>query len=357
MASYLRSALRWSWTVIPLACAHGVDGDLSLEGDGGGAGSSVVTSGSGGSSAQGGAGPGATVGTGAAGTEVGAGGSAVTAGTGGNAGSTGGTGGTPTSTAGVGGTAGAATSVGGGAGNAGAGGAGGAGGSAGTGGNGGAAGQGGTGGSAGKAGAAGSGGSGVDAGSPLKPTGITLGASTLTTLQAPSTTGNAFDLRCRTGEVLIGYQGTVDPPDVMINYLRTFQGVCGTLSITGTNTYAVHVTQAETLALEGTQTGSMTQMALCPANQVVVGFSGRSGGFIDALSFSCAPLVISGTSPNFMLSIGAFTATSAIGGPGGMPFTAISCPANAVALGETGRADVDIHAFGLVCARPTLLVR
>jgi hypothetical protein len=178
-----------------------------------------------------------------------------------------------------------------------------------------------------------------------------------TALQAPNGGGTSFNQRCRTNEVLIGYRGTVDPPEVIVNYLRTFTAVCGTLSITGTNTFAVTATQAETLTTQGTQTGSMMQTATCPANQVVVGFSGRAGGFVDALTFSCARLTISGSSPNFTLSIGTPNDTSAIGGPGGMPFAAIACPAGTIAVGHAGRADIDVQAFGLLCARPTLQVQ
>jgi len=94
-----------------------------------------------------------------------------------------------------------------------------------------------------------------------------------------------------------------------------------------------------------------------PANQVVVGFLGRSGGFIDALNFVCAPFTISGTSPNFTLSIGTTSNTAAIGGPGGTPFAEIDCPMGRVAVGNVGRGGADINAFGLRCAVPTLVVQ
>jgi hypothetical protein len=238
------------------------------------------------------------------------------------------------------------------------GGAGGAGGSGGTGG--GAGGSSGNGGVAGGAnGGAGSGGAGgiVDAGQPLKPASITLGASMSPVTESPTTGGSSFNQRCATDEVLIGYHGTVDSPDATVNYLRTFQAICGTLSITGTTTFVVNTTQAESLMTRGTQTGSISQTAMCPANQVVVGFGGREGNLVDALTFSCAPLVISGTSPTFTLSIGPTNGTSAIGGPGGMPFASLSCPADTVAVGHAGRSNQDVQAFGIVCARPTLQVR
>jgi hypothetical protein len=231
------------------------------------------------------------------------------------------------------------------------------GGAGGTGGAGGSAGNGGRGGGGSGGGGNGGGGGIVDAGSPLKPTNITMGTSMSPVEQSPTTGGTSFNARCATDEVLIGYRGTVDSPDATINYLRTFTAVCGTLSITGTSTYAVNTTQAETLPTRGTQTGSISQTAMCPPNQVIVGFSGRNGNLIDSLVFSCAPLVISGTSPTFTLSIGATTNTAAIGGPGGMPFNALACAAGSIAVGHAGRSNQDVQSFGIVCARPTLVVR
>jgi hypothetical protein len=184
-----------------------------------------------------------------------------------------------------------------------------------------------------------------------------MGTSLSPVEHAPTTGGNSFNTRCATDEVLIGFLGTVDPPTVTVNYLRTFTPVCGKLSITGTTTFAVETTQAENLATRGTQTGSIAQTAMCPANQVIVGFSGRSGNLIDSLTFSCAPLAITGTSPSFALSIGSTTDSSTIGGPGGMAFAPLACPANSIAVGHEGRSNQDVQAFGLVCARPTLQVK
>jgi hypothetical protein len=341
MVSSFRSALRIAGIVLPCACAHGVEAEPDFPSDAGATGS-PSTSGSGGrsSGAGGGTADGSTVATGGRGGEGGGAGNSASGGTGGGAGAmTGGAGG-------AGGSAGAGGATGG---AGGGGGAGGAGGSSGNGGSGG----GGNGGGGGKGGAGGN----MDAGQPLKPTSITMGASLAPVTQSPTTGGTSFNQRCATDEVLIGYRGTVDSPDATINYLRTFQAVCGTLSITGTTTYAVNTTQAENLMTRGTQTGSIAQTAMCPPNQVIVGFSGRNGNLIDALVFSCAPLVIQGTSPNFTLSIGPTTDTSAIGGPGGMSFAPLACPANSVAVGHSGRSNQDVQAFGLVCARPTLQVR
>ncbi len=271
-----------------------------------------------------------------------------------------GTGGSPTGSVGSGGV----TSGGGGSGGTetGAGGDTGttaAGGSAGDGsGGGGAGGSGGSGGDGGSGGSAGSGGSGgMDAGTVNKPTGITVTGQNATALQAPSAGGGAFRDTCATNEVVIGYTGTVDAPDASTNYLRSFRAICGKLSISGTGPYAVVTAQAETLTQHGTLPGSQTQNRMCSANQMVVGFGGRSGGFIDQLAFICAPLTISGASPNFTLALGATATLAGLGGPGGSPFTAINCPAGQIAVGDAGRSGGAIDAFGLLCGTPSLIVQ
>jgi hypothetical protein len=342
----LRTALVCTGALVPYACARGIDVPLEPEMTGGGGDNSTVgtagvpvTMGTGGSTTSSTTGAGGSA-TGAGGTtSTAAGGSSTTMGSGGTGNATGGAGGSSGAGGGAGasGAGGAAGNGGGGAGGGGKAGNGGAGGTVGTGGNGGAGGQGGT---------------------PLRPTGITLGANAPTALQAPSATGGAFNAVCAANEVLIGFSGTVDPPDSGMNWLKNIQGICGKLSISGTATFSVNTAMAETLPLAGIGMGSTTQTRMCAANQVVIAFKGHSGGYIDELSFVCAPLNISGTSPNFTLSIGAASAALAtLGGPGGSPFAQINCPANQIAVGQTGRSGTFIDAFGLLCAAPTLVVQ
>jgi len=103
--------------------------------------------------------------------------------------------------------------------------------------------------------------------------------------------------------------------------------------------------------------GPVPLSVICPSDQMVVGFRGRSGSDIDQLVFLCAPLAISGASPNFVLSIGPTTESTPLGGPGGNPFNPIQCPAGQVAIGDEGRAAFTINAFGLLCAAPSPVVK
>jgi hypothetical protein len=368
----VRAALGVVAVGLPYACARGVDLPLDEAGAGGsnpitGAAGTAVTVGTAGSPSATGSGGAAT---GSGGAATGSGGGTTTGGgtpsaTGGNAGvatSTGAAGTTGTAGTGGAGGAGGAGGSGGTSGASGAGGSSGASGSGGTGGSGGTsgasgAGGGGKAGAGGAGGASGNGGAGGAGGSPPRPTGITLNpVSTPSGQRAPSVGGGAFSQTCATNEVLIGYTGTVDAPDASTNYLRSFQAICGSLSITGTTTFSVRTTQAEPLPVRG-MASVTAQTRMCAANQVIVGFGGRSGGYIDQLAFVCAPLTISGTSPNFTLSIGAQTTLTGLGGPGGSPFTAMPCPGGMVAVGDEGRDGQAIDSFGLLCSTPTLVVQ
>jgi hypothetical protein len=197
-----------------------------------------------------------------------------------------------------------------------------------------------------------------DAPQPPRPTSIVLsGITTPSGQQSPPTMhGNAFGQNCLSNEVVIGYTATIDPPDASVHQLRTFQAVCGSLAVTGTSAFAVTTTTAETLPVVGLSPGD-GQMQLCSPNEIVIGFSGRSGADIDQISFVCASLSISGTAPNYVLSVGTPNTLPPLGGNGGNSFGPISCPAGQVAAGNEGRAAYTINAFGLLCKTPALVLQ
>jgi hypothetical protein len=210
-------------------------------------------------------------------------------------------------------------------------------------------------------GGAGTGGAGgmtvVEAGPPAAPTGVKIGAQTTPSeTRVPSPGGTPYSDQCPTDQVLIGFKGTVDAAGGQ-TYLRSVQGVCGSLTISGSGTYSVTVAQAGQLTAR-TSPSAVAQSVNCPSNQVVVGFGGRSGGYIDALDFRCAPLTIGGTSPNFTLSIGNISTTGIIGGAtGGSQFPDVDCGNGMVAVGQAPHAGAAIDSFGLICATPSLTIK
>jgi hypothetical protein len=193
-----------------------------------------------------------------------------------------------------------------------------------------------------------------------RPTSITIAPSPVSTAQrSPSAGGNPFLDMCAPNEVIVGFTGTVDEVDGSVSYLRSFRAECSALAIAAESnmTYRVTLVPAETLPLRGLA-GAITQTRRCGANEMVVGFGGRSGGYIDQISILCAPLLISGSAPSFTVSTGPTGGSSnGIGGPGGVAFDPIACPPGQIAVGDQGRAGAAIDAFGLLCATPSLVIQ
>jgi hypothetical protein len=154
---------------------------------------------------------------------------------------------------------------------------------------------------------------------------------------------------------VIGYKGTVNEPDASVNWLRSFQPICGTLVVTGDETFAVQTLPSETLAQVGDTNGSVAQTVMCPPDQMVVGFGAHSGSFIDSIAFSCAPLEIVSTDAGYAVVVGGATTMASIGGPRGMTLTLVTCPIGTIAVGSAGKAGRDINSFGLLCGTPTLV--
>jgi hypothetical protein len=229
--------------------------------------------------------------------------------------------------------------------------AGGGAGAAGATGMGGAAGA--AGGGAGGGGQAGNAGSGGMPNLP-EPSAITVSSTkNATAKHSPSAGGSAYTDDCPANQVLIGFRGTIDGG---IASLRSVAGICATLGVAGNPPYAITATEAGMLPTR-MSAGSTIENALCPANQVIIGFSGRTATYIEALVFRCAPLTITGTAPSYELAIGSATNTSPIGGENaGTAFNAIDCAADQVAVSLVPNAGSAIDNFGLRCAALSLVV-
>jgi hypothetical protein len=195
-----------------------------------------------------------------------------------------------------------------------------------------------------------------DGARPPRPTAITITGETASPSASPSASGGAYGLTCPPDSAVIGYKGTVNNPDASVNYLRSFQAICGALSVTGSSTYAVETSAGNSLAQVGQTNGELVQNVMCPPNTVVVGFGAHSGSFIDSIAFTCAPLEITTEAESYTLSIGPSVSLPAIGGPRGMTLTDARCPAGSIAVGHAGKAGRDINSFGLLCGTPSLVV-
>jgi len=211
----------------------------------------------------------------------------------------------------------------------------------------------------GSSGNGGSGGSGGSAQAALKPTGLTLADTTTDVVHELNAVNTPFSDRCPDGQVLIGFNGTVDDPAAANakTYLRSAQAICGELAVSADEPYAVTVTQTDPLPMHEVASTQM-QMALCPPNQVVTGFAGRSGLWMDSVDVRCAPLSILGASPKFVLVVGTAAKAGTIGGPtGGSPFDPLECAPGDLAVGQIIRtlySGAVLGAFGLQCATASI---
>jgi hypothetical protein len=226
-------------------------------------------------------------------------------------------------------------------------------GSAGTAGNGGSGnqgdggGEGGSGGNAGKAGAT----------NEPEPKSITIGSTfTATAKHAPSEGGGHYQDDCPNNQVLIGFRSTIDDAHMDAG-LRSLGGVCGTLDVGSSPAYDVTTERGGELP-ERESPNFEVETALCPADQVVVGFRGKSDLYMEALSFRCAPISITGNAPDFVLEIGNATDTDMIGDEtSGTDFAAINCADGQVAVSQVMNAGAAIDNFGLRCADLILVVQ
>src|SRR6185436_6611128 len=159
--------------------------------------------------------------------------------------------------------------------------------------------------------------------------------------------GVAYNDACPAGQALIGFSGSLSTTTSAAVH-RQITPRCGIVRVTGT---AVMVSAGNTLATRG-KAGASAWTRDCPANQVVVGFAGRSGLLIDQLSLGCAPLLASAGSTGTALTVGStVTTVSAVGGSGGTAFTMNKCPANEVATTSRVRVGDNMDAFGLACGK------
>jgi hypothetical protein len=170
------------------------------------------------------------------------------------------------------------------------------------------------------------------------------------TAQQGGTTGTAYTDTCPGSQAVIGYEGFLTPPSVGLTLVGGIEALCGDMSFSASG---LMTSPGATLPIRGTsQESPWTQQ--CPAGEVVVGFSGRSGAALDQVAFVCAPLVISESDAGSVLGVGPETTLTAAGGDGGTPYD-VACSPGQVARGSNLRSGEWVDAFGLVCAAPALV--
>ncbi|MCZ7680289.1 MAG: hypothetical protein M5U28_16585 [Sandaracinaceae bacterium] len=180
-----------------------------------------------------------------------------------------------------------------------------------------------------------------------------FGATTNTIVRGATSTTLTEDT-CPIGSALVGVEARIGAG---VTYLGTVRGVCRSLSIMGSGAGPyTFVDEGPTTALpdRGTMGTGSYIAALCPAGRIMVGFTGRSGGAIDALSVRCAPLSIVATPTEWTVSVLAPSVAGTVGGTGGVAFPATDCPVGQVATRVRVHSGDFVNGFGLGCQVPRL---
>jgi len=176
---------------------------------------------------------------------------------------------------------------------------------------------------------------------------VTFTGANATTRYGNASGGNPYEDACPAGQALIGYSGALQ---AVGTYIGQLTAMCGVVTLAPATTgYIAHVSSGQTLPTHGIFTAAPFTRT-CPADQVIVGFGGRSGALVDQLVFRCAPLAVGA---DLSLTIGAGTDLSPAGGNGGNAFAQTNCPAGQVATVSRPRAGDGLDAFGLACSTVT----
>jgi hypothetical protein len=169
--------------------------------------------------------------------------------------------------------------------------------------------------------------------------------------------GDPYTDTCPASQVVTGYVGAtfvdVDGGGPLTPVVSVVQAVCGAVHLAGDASDTIAVSPGSVLNARGSmQTALWSQM--CPDEQVVVGFSGRSGNFVDRLAFVCAHWIASIGDGGISLSADSLTTLPGAGGFGGAAFPLEMCPPGQMATGEQIRAGFFVDQFALLCSTPVV---
>ena len=190
---------------------------------------------------------------------------------------------------------------------------------------------------------------------PPPPGGIALGDPGGSPILRPGEGGDGFSDGCGPGQALVGLSGSSSRGT--LPGLTSVRGHCAQLAITGTGPYQVVTTNSHKLDWHGSVEDTRYE-ALCPQDQVVVGFDGMAGSWIDQLVVWCATVSIDEGPAGYAIKLGPpVRLGTALGRPGLGPMITGGgrCDPGKIAVGIQGASGLAVDRFGLDCARPLVL--
>jgi hypothetical protein len=178
------------------------------------------------------------------------------------------------------------------------------------------------------------------------PVGIVLGEELTALSMMGGGGGEAFSDACAPGNVLVGLGGYFDD--------RGWHGMmaagCAPLEFSEMDdgSFAVGVGEWTATPMHG-EAGQQLWISECPENEMLVGFTGRSGLLVDNVQIACAAFDVIETTQGFALVAGEPHFLDAVGGQGGAPFDPVTCESGSVATVVDMRAGESIDAVGVSC--------
>jgi hypothetical protein len=183
----------------------------------------------------------------------------------------------------------------------------------------------------------------------LGPLRFVLAGSTDITFRGGNGGSRKID-SCPGDEVLTGYAISVASSNGQ-NTVWGLRAKCGRVDLGSTEPRTVSIGPPRLLTQRG-GTGTVTFDVTCPDNQMVVGFTGRSGSRLDQVGFLCATLSVVGANV-VTVSLDSGETLGPFGSPTAGNAFAVPCPAGHVARGHSVNDGVFIDGLGLICGRVT----
>lgn len=157
--------------------------------------------------------------------------------------------------------------------------------------------------------------------------------------------GSPSKAGCANGEIIIGIEGRAGA------LLDRVAIQCGRVQLFDPEDPEVlDLTIVPSMVLQPSGgSGGSSFRSTCPEGHAVVGFSGRTGSYIDQLTLSCALMSILDDGQSMTLVLDEPFEIQPVGGSGGGPFEPEHCEEGQVATIANLRSGALVDAFGLTC--------
>ncbi len=188
----------------------------------------------------------------------------------------------------------------------------------------------------------------------LHPTVRAIGAAM--TLLYGGTGSGAFADTCPHNQVLIGLNVWTNPgTSIGSDFIQQSQGVCGKLEVAADSLSVIPGSELRVRGLGFSEGEEEMTALLCGPDEVVVGFDGNAGFYVEKVRVFCAPLSIADSGDGLQIVVGEAAPGASVQkkDSGGEAFSSL-CPEGQVARGPAVRGGGWLDAFGTICTTPTV---